>query len=94
LLPYTRDLRSWIAWQFDRPDLGCGVVQVFRRPESPYQSAQFHLRGLDPAAKYLVTDFDKVDSPGTFTGSQLMNEGIEIQIETAPAAKIFTYAKG
>jgi len=94
LLPYTRDLRSWIAWQFDRSDLGSGVVQVFRRPDSPYQSAQFRVRGLDPAAKYLVTDLDKANSPEMFTGAQLMNEGIEVKIETAPSAKIIIYAKG
>ena len=94
LLPYTRDLRSWIAWQFDRPDLGSGVVQVFRRPNSPYQTAQFPLRGLDPAARYLVTELDKPNNPDTFTGRQLMDEGMKVQMDKAPAAKIITYFKG
>jgi alpha-galactosidase len=93
LLPYTRDLRSWIAWQFDRPDLGSGVVQAFRRPDSPYQVAQFRLRGLDPTARYLVTDLDKVNSRDWFTGRQLMDEGVQIRMDTAPAATIITYLK-
>ncbi len=35
LTPYSLQRDQWIAWQFDRPDLGGGEVQAFRRPESP-----------------------------------------------------------
>ena len=87
LLPYSRDLRSWIAWQFDRPDLGSGVVQAFRRPDSPYQVAQFRLKGLYPAARYVVTDLDKPNDPSTFTGRQLMDEGVKVQMDTARRRK-------
>jgi alpha-galactosidase len=94
LLPYSRDLRSWIAWQFDRPDLGTGIVQAFRRPDSPYQIAQFRLHGLIPAVSYVVTDLDKPSNPNTLTGRQLMDEGMKVEMDGAPAAKLMTYVKG
>ena len=47
LTPYSLDPKVWIAWQFDCPEQGEGMVQAFRRAESVYESARFTLRGLD-----------------------------------------------
>lgn len=47
-----------MAWQFDRPELGEGMVQAFRRTESPYESARFLLRSLEPDGQYTLTDPD------------------------------------
>jgi hypothetical protein len=33
LTPYSLENTAWMGWQFDRPDLGTGMVQVFRRSE-------------------------------------------------------------
>jgi alpha-galactosidase len=92
LTPYRLDEDVWMAWQFDRPDLGGGLVQVFRRSESPYESARFKLRGLDPDAHYRVTD---VDDPGVkgIMGRQLMEEGLPVQANEQPAALLFTYRR-
>ena len=35
LTPYSLAEDVWLAWQFDRPDLGEGMVQVFRRQANP-----------------------------------------------------------
>ena len=51
LTSYSLDNSVWMAWQFDRPDLGEGMVQVFRRAEGFYESAHFPLRGLDLEAR-------------------------------------------
>jgi alpha-galactosidase len=40
LTPYTPENDAWIGWQFDRPDLGEGMVEVFRRPDSIYEAAR------------------------------------------------------
>jgi alpha-galactosidase len=94
LLPYSRDMQAWIAWQFNRSDLGTGVVQCFRRPASPYQSARFRLHDLDTQATYLITDADRLsDKPEQFTGQQLMDSGLELNLPNAPSAAIITYAK-
>ncbi|HWE64027.1 MAG TPA: glycoside hydrolase family 36 protein, partial [Chloroflexota bacterium] len=34
LTPYSIDTNIWMAWQFDRPEAGTGVVQAFRRDTS------------------------------------------------------------
>ena len=41
LTRYSLDNAVWMAWQFDRPEIGEGVVQVFCRADSPYESATF-----------------------------------------------------
>jgi alpha-galactosidase len=39
LTPWTRDDKVWMAWRFDRPEAGQGVVLVFRRHHSFYEAA-------------------------------------------------------
>ena len=81
-----------MAWQFDRPKEGEGVVQAFRRPESPYETARFHLRGLDPSAAYELKDFD-AESPTKATGKELMENGLSIAIPTKPGAVTILYTR-
>ncbi len=83
---------QWIAWQFDRPETNSGIVQVFRRPESPYESAQLPLFGLDPTAKYTVTNADTGISTVT-TGRELMETGIPVTISVKPGAVLIRYKK-
>ena len=52
LLPYSRLATDWMAMQWHRPDLGAGIVLVFRRAESPYPIAELALRGLETGATY------------------------------------------
>jgi alpha-galactosidase len=93
LLPHTLDTHSWMAWQFDRPELGRGVVQAFRRADSPYTTARLPLRGLDPAASYTLTDVDAPDRPRVIGGRDLLEQGLDVRIGSRPAAVILTYAK-
>ena len=92
LTSYSLQRDQWIAWQFDQPEKGEGVVQAFRRPESPYESARFKLHGLDAAATYAVENFD--GGKETVTGKELMERGLAVTAETAPTALIFTYKRG
>jgi alpha-galactosidase len=92
LTPYDIDSQSWIGWQFDTPERGEGVVQMFRRSESPYESIRVKLRGLDASAVYVLTN---LDVPGTreIAGGELMEKGLSIAIEDAPGSAIVTYKK-
>src|SRR6185312_3357530 len=58
LTDYSLDLNSWMAWQFDKPETGTGVVQAFRRDYAKVGSMHFKLRGLDPTATYEIKNFD------------------------------------
>jgi alpha-galactosidase len=92
LTPYSLENSSWLGWQFDRPDLGKGMVQVFRRPESPYESARFRLGGLDPDAKYVLTDLD-TNQPREITGRELLERGLLVGAAQKPSAVVITYRR-
>ncbi|MEI6467813.1 MAG: GH36 C-terminal domain-containing protein, partial [Verrucomicrobiota bacterium] len=91
LTSYSLQRDQWIAWQFDQPEKGEGVVQAFRRPESPYESARFKLHGLEESATYAVENFD--GGKETVTGKELMDRGIVVETKAAPAALVFTYKR-
>jgi len=92
LTSYTLDNDDWIAWQFDRPDLGEGMVQVFRRSDSIYEAVRFKLRGLDPDARYRITNLDAPD-PIEMTGREMMTKGVRIDTTEQPAAMVLTYKR-
>jgi alpha-galactosidase len=92
LTPYNLDQRQWIAWQFDRPDLGEGIVQVFRRGKSPPETGKFRLRGLEPDAVYILTNPDVAGTTET-SGRELVENGLPIVVNKRPGAVIVTYKK-
>jgi len=92
LTPYSLENDVWMAWQFNRSDIGEGMVQVFRRADSFYESARFKLNGLDPDATYTLTNFDLPDKIN-MTGRELMEKGLPITITDQPGAVVITYRK-
>ncbi|MDO8301693.1 MAG: GH36 C-terminal domain-containing protein, partial [Sedimentisphaerales bacterium] len=91
LTPYSLQPDQWIAWQFHRSELGVGVVQAFRRPNSTVGSMTFQLHGLEPAASYTVTNLD--GGTGTKTGNELMSTGLTINLPAVPGSALITYTK-
>jgi alpha-galactosidase len=95
LTPFTSSTDNWMAWQFNRPEPGDGVVQAFFRDENNNQvepPKNLHLRGLDPAAMYEVTDLD-AGTPIKLSGSSLMQQGLQVKFLTKPGAAVITYKK-
>ena len=92
LTPFTVDQTAWVAWQFDCPDKGEGMVQAFRRNDSLYESIRVRLHGLDPNATYVLTDLDQ---PGAkeMTGRELLDKGLSIVATKQPQATIITYKR-
>jgi alpha-galactosidase len=86
----SRNKDSWIAWQFDCPEQGKGVVMAFRRSESDYESARLKLRGLDGKTRYELTRFDSPER-SEMDGDELMQKGLLIAIAKAPAACVVKY---
>lgn len=93
LTPYTTASDAWLAWQFNRPEAGTGVVQAFRRPQSIYESARLKLHGLDATARYTVTDLDRPGATQQLTGDELMNSGLLVVAPGQPAAVVVSYRK-
>ena len=89
LTAYSRSDDVWMAWQFHRPEQGDGVVQVFRRAASPYESATFALSALDPAATYELRDFDE-PAPTRRSGEELLS-GLKLTLPQRPSARTIQY---
>jgi hypothetical protein len=68
------------------------MVQVFRREESDDAFKDLHLRGLDAAATYEVTDLD-ARVPKTVTGKDLMENGLHVGVAGEPGAAIILYKR-
>jgi alpha-galactosidase len=92
LTPYSLAKDAWVAWQFDLPEAGTGIVQAFRRDDCLFRSAELRLQGLDPAATYNVVDLD-VNQPRQLTGKALLDQGLLVEIPAHPAAVVIRYKK-
>ncbi len=92
LTPWTRDDTVWMAWQFDRPEAGEGMVQVFRRHNSFYESARLRLFGLDARASYAVTNLDTGASE-RHSGRELLDDGLAVSMSAKPSVAVLTYRR-
>ncbi len=90
LTKVSDQLDVWCAAQFNRPEEGDGIIQLFRRDESAYETACFKLRGLDPEADYSIMDLDG-DFTITLDGETLMEEGFRVTLMEPRTAKILLY---
>ena len=95
LTPYSIDSRQWIGWQFNRPEHKDGVVELFRRSDSSEERYHVKLRGLDPKGTYYLKWIDGGDQKShvlkRWKGSELMSEGVSVQIVERPGAAILQY---
>ncbi|MBL9129421.1 MAG: alpha-galactosidase, partial [Verrucomicrobiales bacterium] len=91
LTPYSPEADVWVAWQFDRPELGTGVVQAFRRPRNFNASMRFKLRGLQPRARYEVENLD--GGTRILSSRELMEEGLPVDLSQKPSAAVLIYRR-
>lgn len=92
LTSYSLSNTDWAALQFDRPEAGEGFVEIFRRSKSPAETEIFRLRGLDPAARYQITNLDD-GSKEELSGKDLLNGGIRIHLDHVPDSALISYKK-
>jgi alpha-galactosidase len=90
LTPYSLANDAWIGWQFDRPEEGDGIIQVFRRGDSIYRQADLKLRGLEADKEYVITDVD-TNKVTRAKGRELMGEGLAVEIPRKPGASLLAY---
>ena len=67
-------------------------MQVFRRGESIYKSADLRLHGLDPDASYRVRNLDSPEAD-VINGRQLMEIGLPVVLNDRPSAIVIYYEK-
>ena len=90
LTKITDNTDAWSAAQFDRPAMGDGIVQVFRREDSPFETAVFTLGGISADKTYRFTDLDDGRSV-SIRGEELCADGFRVTIKERRKAKIYLY---
>ena len=92
LTPYSQGKDLWMAYQLDRPDLGKGLLVVLRRPDSPYETARFKLRGLDASVSYRLTDIDS-GKRSTGSGKNWLQSGLAVTVKGQPGSSLLVYER-
>ncbi len=92
LTPYSLANNTWLAWQFNQPESGEGLIQAFRRTDSVFFGCQFSLQGLDPAVQYEIEDL-RDDGKSRQTGRDLMEKGLLVILKNAPDVAVFKYQR-
>jgi len=92
LAPYCISEDAWIAWQFNRPERGDGIVEAFRRPRSRTETQLLRPRGLEPEAVYEFKDAD-LDFATRRLGRVLLDEGLPVNLPDRPQAALIFYRR-
>ncbi|MBU4366192.1 MAG: alpha-galactosidase, partial [Verrucomicrobia bacterium] len=92
LTEYSLENDVWMAWQFDLPEKGEGMVQAFRREQSRRASLRLKLRGLCPERTYIVTNLDD-NRTLRLTGRTLIAEGLPVTLKSRPESGLWIYRR-
>ena len=92
LTEVTDSLDAWCAIQYDRPQCSDGVIQVFRRENSPYKTAYLPMKAIDTNAEYVFTDSDD-NTSFTVSGGTLSEDGLCLTLNQKRTAKVYFYKK-
>ncbi len=79
LTPHSREPDRWVVFQFDRPDIGEGMIQGIRHAACAEESITVHPRGLDPEATYLLENTETGETR-EIGGSALVHEGFTMAL--------------
>ena len=87
----NRDETKWLASQYDRPDLGEGMVLVFRRGKCAEEALVVKLSCLQKDARYTLV-CTTTGKTAAAKGEDLM-AGYRITLKGAPSSELITYRK-
>jgi alpha-galactosidase len=90
LTEYSTSDNAWMAYQFNRPEDGDGIILSFRRNQSPAATCHVRIHGLKAAARYELY-FEDYGIKITETGKRLAENGIELKIPEAPGSLLISY---
>ena len=79
MTPHSRNTDRWVAWQFDRPEYGAGLLQAVRQTACPYEALTARLKGLEPEANYLFENPESGESFHRF-GADAMRDGVTVSL--------------
>lgn len=82
----------WFAVQYNRPEKGDGMIQMFKRENSCAVISRYKLCALDVSEDYVICDIDGSDER-ILGGKELSQKGFEVTIDKPYEAKIYFYKK-
>ncbi|MBI3971009.1 MAG: alpha-galactosidase [Chloroflexi bacterium] len=91
LLPHSTSEGEWLASQYDRPDLGEGMLVAFRRRHCARETVYLHPEALDPDATYVLrwqSDRREEEQPGA-----VLRRGLAVSLAEAPAHEVIHYRR-
>ena len=88
LLEHTQSNEHWSAIQFHRGDLNSGMVLIVRRPDSPFTTARFSLRGLPEGSAC------SLEPASANQNLRLEGTHLEVRFDQAPAIAALFYRQG
>ena len=86
--PFRCSAQAWVAWQFDCPETGCGLLQGIRFPASPQETITVHPQGIRPDAMYF---FENAETGETrdISGRDLIHDGFTFALPARSGAVWF-----
>lgn len=84
------DTSKFLAMQFDEK-ANEGTALIYKRENVSENTYKLKLNGLDSDKTYEIHDYDNPENKQTFTGKQLMTDGVDITINETPKAVIIVY---
>jgi alpha-galactosidase len=91
LLPHTLSEGAWLMSQYDRPELGEGMIVAFRRRWCASSAVHVQPRALDPRASYRLI-FASGRPEQSLRGSELM-AGLRVEVADAPGHEVIRYTR-
>jgi alpha-galactosidase len=91
LTPFSQARTAWAIWQFDRPDLGEGMLLAIRREGAKDDLLTAKLQGLAPDQQYELRSLDS-DAVQRRSGRDLAEAGLPLELPAGGTA-LFVYKK-
>jgi len=91
LVPHSLSEGAWLVSQYDRPDLGKGMIVGFRRRWCESSSAHVRPRGLEPQAMYQLT-YASGQPAQERRGTDLL-AGVLMHVADAPGHEVIRYTR-
>ncbi len=92
LTPWSNDLESWIGWEFKDYDKEEGIIQMFRRDNSPVSEMDVRLFDIDPYAVYELISYDG-EPTVNINGEELISKGLRVRIPEARGSALIKFRK-
>jgi alpha-galactosidase len=92
LTPFSRSAERWVVWQFDRPEMGEGLIQGIRHRECAQERITVYPKALRPASDYVLQN-PETGETHEVSGSALLRDGFTFALPRRSGAIWFYRAK-